>query len=203
MIRDSRKVLLVFLILVIPAFIVKEYRILRAARESYASTAVEQELATDHQHIFTCILITHNNADFCLKSLNSVLEQDYKHYRLIIVDNGSTDQTFEILQNHIVKNELLKKEIRLIRHKQPVLVQDIYREIFSECAENEIVVLLKSTDWLAHSKVFSTLNETYKNPDVWLAYGGSRDFPSFKKPNTLRSKNITNISRAQKTPWTL
>lgn len=201
MIRDSRKILLVFLILVIPAFIVKEYRILKAARESYVSTAVIPQASVKNQHIFTCVLVMHNNANFCLKSLNSVLEQDYKYYRVVIVDNGSTDQTFELMQNYIIKNELLTKNIRLIRHKDPMPLKDIYKEVFAGCADHEIIVLLKSTDWLAHSDVLSKLNDTYNNPDVWLAYGASRDFPSFKKHGELRAKNITSISRAQKTPW--
>ena len=201
MIRDSRKILLAFLILVIPAFIVKEYRILKAARESYASVAVNPQPTENHQHVFTCILITHNNADFCLKSLNSILEQDYKHFRIIVVDNGSTDETYSRLQNHLVNNELLTKEIRLIRNKHPIAIKQIYQDVFADCAEHEIIVLLKATDWLAHPGVFAELNEAYNNPDVWLAYGASRDFPSLRKSDDFRAKNITNLSRAQKTPW--
>ncbi len=55
---------------------------------------------------FSIIIPTYNRALFISKAINSVLSQTYTHYELIIVDDGSVDNTEEIvsaIKNHKVK----------------------------------------------------------------------------------------------------
>ena len=46
---------------------------------------------------FSIILNTYNRASFLPKAINSVISQLYKEFELIIVDDGSTDNTAEII----------------------------------------------------------------------------------------------------------
>jgi glycosyltransferase involved in cell wall biosynthesis len=48
---------------------------------------------------FSVIIPTFNQAEFLNKAIKSVLEQTYKDYELIIIDNFSTDNTEEIIKN--------------------------------------------------------------------------------------------------------
>lgn len=58
--------------------------------------------------IFISVIIpTHNRANFLLNSINSVLEQEYKNFEIIIVDDFSTDNTEQIIQKTYNSNQVL------------------------------------------------------------------------------------------------
>ena len=48
--------------------------------------------------LVTVIIPTFNRAHVIQKAINSVLIQNYKNFELIIIDDGSTDNTEEIIK---------------------------------------------------------------------------------------------------------
>ena len=48
--------------------------------------------------LFSIIIPTYNRATFVTKSINSFLKQKYKNFEIIIIDDGSTDETRELLK---------------------------------------------------------------------------------------------------------
>ena len=53
--------------------------------------------------LVSIITVVLNNKKFLQQSINSVLNQSYKNYELIIIDGKSTDGTLEILKKIIQK----------------------------------------------------------------------------------------------------
>lgn len=53
---------------------------------------------------FSVIIPTYNREKFILKSIQSVLEQKFTNYELIIVDDGSTDNTSELVKTYLSNN---------------------------------------------------------------------------------------------------
>tara|TARA_B100000575_G_C23132864_1_gene657474 strand:+ start:1560 stop:2468 length:909 start_codon:yes stop_codon:yes gene_type:complete len=47
---------------------------------------------------FSVILVTYNSSKYLKESINSVLNQTYKNFELIIIDDGSTDKTKKIIK---------------------------------------------------------------------------------------------------------
>ena len=45
------------------------------------------------------IIPTYNHANFLKKSLQSVLDQKYHNWEIIVIDNGSTDDTDQVIIN--------------------------------------------------------------------------------------------------------
>ncbi len=47
------------------------------------------------------VLPTFNRSEYLNKSINSVIQQTYKNWELLIIDDGSTDNTLEILKKYL------------------------------------------------------------------------------------------------------
>lgn len=44
------------------------------------------------------VVATYNRADFLFKSIDSLINQTYKNYEIIIVDDGSSDRTEDLVK---------------------------------------------------------------------------------------------------------
>lgn len=60
------------------------------------------------QPFFSIIIPTYNRASFLPATINSALQQTFTDYEIIIIDDGSTDNTKEILKPFLEKNSHLK-----------------------------------------------------------------------------------------------
>ena len=63
------------------------------------------------------IIPTYNRANLIGDTLNSVLAQSYQNWECIIVDDGSTDHTDEVVQSYIKKDKRFKYYHRPIEHQ--------------------------------------------------------------------------------------
>jgi glycosyltransferase involved in cell wall biosynthesis len=55
------------------------------------------------------IIPTHNRASYLREAVDSVLAQDFRDYELIVVDDGSTDDTVEILETRPVTKKIFQQ----------------------------------------------------------------------------------------------
>ncbi len=129
---------------------------------------------------FTIFIMSYNNSKFCEKNLQSVLDQDYQDYRVIYVDDCSTDDTYKKVQSFVKKHKLENKFTLISNTKNRGAVANFYSTMHT-CKDEEIAVLLDGDDWFAHPYVLSKLNKYYANPDVWMTYGQYLIYPSYRK----------------------
>ena len=112
-----------------------------------------------------CIVIpVYNSAPWIARCLHSVIEQDYKNYSVIVIDDCSDDGTWDIIQSykiHAIRNT----------HRNGSGLENIYNGILGTSTDLEdIIVTVDGDDWLAGNFVLSHLNRVYSD-DVWLTYG--------------------------------
>lgn len=62
---------------------------------------------------FSVIIPAYNVQNYVEKAINSVLEQDFKDYELIIVNDASTDDTEKIVKEYEDRYD----NVKLISHK--------------------------------------------------------------------------------------
>ncbi len=139
----------------------------------------ETEVLTTEFKPFALLLYAHNDAPWCERALRSIFEQDYEHLRLFIVDDGSQDGTFELVQQQVLKNAQEHRTI-LIRNEAPIGLNASLQSALAQCLDREVVLPLSMRDWLAKPNALSTLNLAFQNPDVWVGLAAALRYPSYE-----------------------
>lgn len=113
------------------------------------------------------IIPTYNREKTIGKAIESVLNQTYKKWELIIPDNCSTDNTVKIVQNYAIKDE----RIKLIQNQSNIGPVNNWKNGLKNCT-GEYVKFLWSDDWLSENYLESLVPFMEKNKDV--AFGFSK-----------------------------
>ncbi len=134
---------------------------------------------------FVVVIPSYNNSSWCERNLRSVFEQSYHNYRIIYIDDASTDGTYEKVKQFV---ESSGKSGQVTLNKNPSNQGAMFNfyEAIHTCKDNEVVVVLDGDDWLAHDGVLSTLNKYYSNPNVWATHGSYVHYPSYTKGECAR-----------------
>jgi len=62
----------------------------------------------NNQQLVSIVMPVYNAGDFLCASLDSILAQTYKNWELIVVDDGSTDNSLQILQDYTRKDQRIR-----------------------------------------------------------------------------------------------
>lgn len=115
------------------------------------------------------IIPSFNNIKWYQQNLDSACFQDYDNYRIIYIDDASTDGTGDAVQAYIDQHQL-NDRVTLIRNAtNKGALANIYYAVLS-CDDHEIMVLLDGDDRLKHHRVLQVVNQAYAD-EVWLTYG--------------------------------
>ncbi len=128
---------------------------------------------------FTIVVVGANNGAFVTKTLASVFSQNYEAYRVIYIDDASTDGSFEVARDFLYDHNE-RTQVTLVQNEAPLgTLANIARAV-ETLDDQEIVVILEGEDWLAHEWVLQRLNAYYANPDLWITFGKYKNFPSYE-----------------------
>ena len=98
------------------------------------------------KHLVSVVIPTYNHAQFLGKALQSVLDQTYTNWEIIVVDNHSTDHTDEVMSG------FLDHRITFLKiHNNGVIAAS--RNAGIRAAKGEWVAFLDSDDWWAPHKL--------------------------------------------------
>lgn len=103
-----------------------------------------------------------NYGEWLEKSIGSILEQSYKNYEIIFVDDMSTDNSVEIAK------KLIGDKGKVIALKQKRLNGGARNEAYLHIAKNtDYIMYIDSDDWLIDKECLMKINkELYTQPDV-------------------------------------
>jgi glycosyltransferase involved in cell wall biosynthesis len=118
----------------------------------------------------------YNNERWVEKNLTMIFAQDYKNFRVIIVDDGSTDNTTGIIEKFIASHEIGHR-VTLVKNKiRKRKLANLYNVLY-KVKDKEIVVIIDGDDWLAHNHIFSFINRLYEE-DIFFTYGQYENVPA-------------------------
>lgn len=157
---------------------------LKEAGKGAGSYLIQEKLKRFHpireNQRFTLLILAKNAAPFCEKQLESIFNQTYPYYKVIYLDNGSTDQTADRVVA-FCKSKNLEEKLMLLSHSQDRPDMELIYTAIQTISPQEIVLFLDGHDWLLHEDVLSHLNNAYANPEVWLTHSRSIHHPDYQK----------------------
>lgn len=112
---------------------------------------------------FSVIVPIYNVEKFLVKCIDSLLEQTYKDFELILVDDGSPDNSPKICDEYAEKDN----RIKVIHKENGGLVSA--RKAGANIATGEYIVCVDADDWveLNYLETFANVIDSY-NPDILL-----------------------------------
>jgi len=111
-------------------------------------------------------ILCHNYGRFLSQAIESVLAQSLLDWELIVVDDGSTDQTGDIIAQY---QDKLDSRMRFIRHTNAQGLQVSANEAL-ELARGKYVIRLDADDYLDESALLVLSQYLEAHPDVALVY---------------------------------
>lgn len=112
------------------------------------------------------ILPTLNRRNLLSRAVDSILNQTFKNWELIVVDDGSSDETFSLVREYQIANE----NIRYMRHSNKKLPLSLNTGIQAACGE--FVTFIGSDDEYKPEHLELRYNYLSDNPDIFLVHGG-------------------------------
>lgn len=106
----------------------------------------------------------YNCQEYIERCLNSVLEQTYSNIEIIVVNDGSTDDGLNIV-NEIKKNSIKKDKIKIYTKENGGLSSA--RNYAIEKSTGEFILLIDSDDWLEKDTIEKMMNiQSKHNCDI-------------------------------------
>ncbi|MDH3390188.1 MAG: glycosyltransferase [Desulfobulbaceae bacterium] len=107
------------------------------------------------------IIPTYNRAQRLGKAIDSVLAQSHQDFELIVVDDGSEDNTDELIENY-------NSDIVYIRQENSGAAAARNRGI--EKARYNLLAFLDSDDWFAENKLKTQIQAMNRNPSCLISH---------------------------------
>lgn len=135
---------------------------------------------------FSIIIPAYNVAQYIEECIESILNQDYDNYEIIVVDDGATDETPKILDEIASKSE----KVRVIHQKNGGL--SAARNSGIEAASGDYILFLDGDDFWSEKSFLTEVNKKIneKNVDV-VIYSYSYYYPDKIIKKSLNLKDIT------------
>lgn len=140
---------------------------------------------------FSIIICAYNIEEYISRAINSVLEQDFDDYELLLVNDGSKDKTLSILKKYANMN---KDKIKLIDNEKNLGLGKS-RNIAIEKARGEYIVHLDGDDTLYEKETLTKIDKTIGKEKTDLIYFGVKYVGGDNKAHIPTAENSTREAR--------
>jgi len=111
------------------------------------------------------VIPCYNREKYIRQAVDSVLAQDYPETSLIVVDDGSSDRSRQVLESY-------GDQLKVLTHPNGEnRGQSASINLGLACSESEYVAILDSDDWWATEKLSLQVSYLEAHPEVGLVYG--------------------------------
>ena len=115
--------------------------------------------------LVTVAVANYNNGAYIRKCLDSLLEQTWQHVEIIVVDDCSTDNSRQVLQEYQDRVTVILRDSNSGNPAYPH--NDAFRS-----AKGELFMYLDPDDWVEHTYVEEAVRMMQKHPQAGIVYPG-------------------------------
>ena len=141
------------------------------------------------QPTFSIIIPAYNEEDYIKKTLHSLKNQTYQNYEVIVVTNGCTDKTEEIVKKRA------GKKLRVLSLPKPNV--SVARNAGALNAQGEILVFLDADTQLAEDSL-QTIKNNFKDKHAVATTKVKPDEDKLKYKTAMQFKNLYNRTKLYK-----
>ena len=120
--------------------------------------------------MFVFVVASYNNADWVERNISSIVNQTYTKWRVVYIDDASTDKTYDAVRR-IVREKNVEKKFTILRHTDRTYQAYSRWVAYTACADDEVCVLLDGDDWLYTAYALAHLDKLYRSSGVLVTYG--------------------------------
>lgn len=124
------------------------------------------DLIFDMKPAVSVILCTYNRASYLHRCMDSVFAQTFTDFELIVIDDGSNDNTFEIVNQYIKEY----RNIRYVKHQNRKLA--LSKNIGILCSFGKYITFIDSDDAYKPNHLAVRCNFLDSHPEIDLVEGG-------------------------------
>ena len=134
------------------------------------------------QMLVSIVIPCYNQGGFLRESVGSLYAQTYPYFEIIVVDDGSTDQTREVVQSFLPRIQVIhQKNAGVSAARNAGIAQ----------ATGEMILFLDADDWIDPDAIEKFVKAANDRPDGTLFHGSCRIVTLEKVP--LESRKSTGL----------
>ena len=134
--------------------------------------------------LVSIVIPTYNHAEFIIKALKSVIDQTYKNWEAIIIDNESVDETYKII------NSLNDSRIKYFKISNDGVIAKS-RNLGIKEAKGDWIAFLDSDDWWTKDKLEVCFGKISENVDfIYHAHEYVFKSKSFFKKKIIKGRQL-------------
>lgn len=152
------------------------------------------------KHYISVAMCTYNGAKYVAEQLNSILNQTYPVDEIVVGDDGSTDDTIEIVKN-ILKSS--KIEYLIIQNKMNLGYRKNFENVIAN-TNGDIIFLSDQDDVWVKEKVEILVNDLERDKNHLLVFSDAYlvDSKLNRKPESLWESVCYTKNKENFTSWT-
>ena len=155
--------------------------------------------AEDGRWKFSILISTYRRSDYLIRLLNSIKNQQYHNYEIIIVDDASDDDTGDRVKQYRAENTELN--IVYLVNERNLGVSESRKRAYLK-PSGDIIIFVDDDDYYIDPGYFSTLNQLYEeHPDCTMTVAptiqyfeqkGKYEYRGLNTPKTMSSRVYLN-----------
>ncbi len=148
---------------------------------------IRNELSTRTDPLVSVIIIFWNAQDFLEESIQSLCQQTYRNWELLLIDDGSTDGSSKIAQSFVEKNPRRGRYLHHQAHQNRGISTS--RNLGVEHSRGTFIAFLDADDVWMPAKLEEQIKILEVHPEVGMLYGQTLYWFSWERSTGNRRRD--------------